>query len=333
MFILVIGGSEICSIPGISVAGSNPDILPFTAPADADVLLWGKPHVIDALPMDPDGHPTPALITRAAYLEAGFPVLVVRAGTFMPPEVPYVEMGARPGRNPITEDSFPEAETVIHRAVTLGNQLSKTHKTLVIGESVPGGTTTALFVLRSLGYDGMVSSASPVNPISLKEDLWARVKTRLNIDHGSFRGDGMAAVSRLGDPMQGVVAGIVLGCAPDTRVVLAGGTQMLGVAALLRNLGEQRPLVVATTRYIMEDTSADFRSLAQALEVETCSAPLNFAGSAFPGLSDYEKGYVKEGVGAGGAVWYAGESGVSVSKVIAATEKIYRDLVTEAKNN
>jgi len=328
MFILVIGGSAVSSIPGISIAGSRPEVVPFTAPADADVLLWGKPHVVDALPIDPDGHPTPALITRAAYLAAGFPALIVRAGTFVPPAVPFVETGAGAGGNPVSEDSLPDAESLFRKAATLGRELSKTHDTIVIGESIPGGTTTALFLLRSLGYDGMVSSASPSNPVRLKEDMWAQVKKRLHIDHGSWKGKGMLAVSSLGDPMQVVAAGIASGCSRDTRVVLAGGTQMLAAAALLRNLGEQRPLLVATTRYIMEDTSADFQSIASQVGVEVYSACLDFSRSPFPGLADYEKGFVKEGVGAGGAVWYAGERGVPVSRVISGTESLYRDLVT-----
>ncbi len=327
MFVLVIGGSAVSSIPGISIAGSNPEVVPFTAPADADVLLWGKPHVVDALPIDPDGHPTPALITRAAYLAAGFPALIVRAGTFVPPEVPFIETGARVGGNPVTEDAVTDAEMLFRKGATLGHELSKTHDTIVIGESIPGGTTTALFLLRSLGYDGMVSSASPQNPVRLKEDMWEKVTKRLGIDHGSLKGKGIQAVSSLGDPMQVVAAGIASGCSENTRVVLAGGTQMLAVGALLRNLGEQRPLLIATTRYIAEDKSADFQSIADQVGLEMYLACLDFSRSPFPGLADYEKGFVKEGVGAGGAVWYAGERGIPVSKVISGTEILYCDLV------
>jgi len=42
MFVLVIGGTEVCRIPGISMAGSSPHAVPFTAPADAEVLWWGR---------------------------------------------------------------------------------------------------------------------------------------------------------------------------------------------------------------------------------------------------------------------------------------------------
>ena len=36
---------------------------------------------------------------------------------------------------------------------------------LVIGESIPGGTTTALAVLKALGFDAKVSSSIPNNPM------------------------------------------------------------------------------------------------------------------------------------------------------------------------
>ena len=41
---------------------------------------------------------------------------------------------------------------------------------IVVGESIPGGTTTALAVLRALGIDARfkVSSSMPENPHNLK---------------------------------------------------------------------------------------------------------------------------------------------------------------------
>ena len=51
-----------------------------------------------------------------------------------------------------------------------GEQLSGYSDLLVLGESVPGGTTTALCVLRSLGYEVGVSSSYSSNPSTLKEE-------------------------------------------------------------------------------------------------------------------------------------------------------------------
>lgn len=333
MFILVIGGTKLSTTPGLSVAGSNPQLVPYTAPADADVILLGKPKVIDALPVDPEGHPTPAIISHASYLEANFPVMIVKAGTFLPPTVPYIETHAQVGKDPQQEKAVPEASFLFQKGKLIGQELSKTQPVMVLAESLPGGTTTAFCVLRALGYDGMVSSASPQNPTHLKEEVWQKVSLYHGLKPGSLRGKGLEAVEITGDPMQVVVAGMVAGCQPETKIVLAGGTQMLAVAGALRNMGYQQPLTVATTRYIIEDQSAHFEKIANQVKVKTYIAPLNFSSSPFPGLSDYEKGFVKEGVGAGGAVWYANQKGISTEQVIARVEKLYQGLIAPTSSN
>jgi len=329
VFILIIGGTELGTIPGLSAAGSNSQMVAYTAPADAEVLWRGKPQIIDALPVDPEGHPTPALISRTAYLEARFPVLIVRAGTFLPPTVPYVETSASPGKDPRQGKAVEEAFSLWEKGRRLGEELSKTQNYLVIAESLPGGTTSALCVLRALGYNGMVSSAFPHNPVPLKEKIWQEVSFFQSIGYGSFRGEGLKAVESCGDPMQAVAGGLVEGALSQCQVVLAGGTQMLAVSAVLRHQGYSRPLFVATTRYVIEDKSAHFQEIAQELGVEVYSAPLDFSHSPFPGLLDYERGFVKEGVGAGGAVWYAEKLGSSVKTIISRVEELYGNFFPE----
>lgn len=99
---------------------------------------------------------------------------------------------------------------------------------------------------------------------------------------------------------------------------------MLAVAGALRHMGCDRPITVATTCYVKNDKSCDFEKTAEDLSVTPWYAPLDFSSSKWPGLRDYEKGFVKEGAGAGGAVWYAESLGVSVEKIISGTESIYR---------
>jgi NaMN:DMB phosphoribosyltransferase len=101
---------------------------------------------------------------------------------------------------------------------------------------------------------------------------------------------------------------------------------MLAVAACLRALGDGRSIMIATTKYIAQDPSSSFASLASALDVEVYAAPLDFSASPFKGLRDYEDGYVKEGVGAGGSVLYASWNGVSISEVIRTTNSIYEKI-------
>lgn len=98
---------------------------------------------------------------------------------------------------------------------------------------------------------------------------------------------------------------------------------MLAIAALLAKLDPSRRPLVATTRYVAEDTSSSFNALADKLGVKTWIAPLNFSKSAYKGLRDYELGFIKEGVGAGGSILYAERCGVSLARITDRVEKLY----------
>jgi uncharacterized protein (TIGR00303 family) len=329
MFLLFISGTDLSKIPGLSAAGSNPDVMPLTSPADADVIRYGFPKAIDCFPMDPDGHPTPAIITRAAIEEAEIPVCVVRAGAYLPPAPPYIELGASPGRDARAEPAVADAREIFERSRSLALNMASLHKHVMLAESIPGGTTTALLVLRALGYSGMVSSGGVTNPIGLKEEIWAAASSRAGVEFGSLRDDPLRAVEEFGDPMQAAAAGFAMGLPREVEVTLAGGTQMLAVAALLKSLDDTLSPVVATTKYVEQDASSSFRDLAGQIGVETYAAPLDFSASPHRGLADYEKGYVKEGVGAGGSVLYAKRMGVSADRVIARTNSIYTRIMRQ----
>ncbi|MDR0663602.1 MAG: TIGR00303 family protein [Spirochaetaceae bacterium] len=334
MFYLFIGSTELSKVPGVSAAGANPEVTPYTAPVDADMIRFGRSRIFKGLPVDPHGHPTPAIITRAAVLEAGIPVTAVQAGSWMAPSPPYIETGASPAGDPRFGPAVPDAAGIMESGAELARNAGKP-LFVMAAESVPGGTTTALLVLRALGYREMVSSAGPENPVNLKESVWAEAARRLGIRAGALADDPLRAITELGDPMQAAVAGFVEALPPETEVVLAGGTQMLAVAALLRALFQRRngtpkklPLV-ATTNYVRRDRNADFSALALNIGVETWSAPLDFSRSPHPGLAGYEDGYVKEGAGAGGAVYYAERLGVQAGRVIERTNALYSEMMNE----
>ena len=67
LFSFVISYTETSEIPGITVAGADPDFIKFTPPADAEFLHYGFCKSIDIIPMTPDGKPTPALLTRTCF--------------------------------------------------------------------------------------------------------------------------------------------------------------------------------------------------------------------------------------------------------------------------
>ncbi len=329
MFILFISETDLSRENGLSAAGANAEALPYTAPADADMLYYDRPRVIDCIPIDPSGHPTPALVTKAAVLEGELPVMNIRAGTSIAPVAPFKDLGAFPGRDPRICAAVPDFLAVSEKAGAAAKDLAASGiKKFVLAESIPGGTTTALLLLRSLGYNGTVSSAGSVNPLSKKEEIWNAVASRLGIKTGGMKGMGLAAAAEVGDPMQIAVASFVSALPEEAEVVLAGGTQMMAVAALLRDMNITRPLMVATTKYICRDKTSCFMDYAEKIGVEFYSAPLDFSASKFPGLADYEKGYVKEGVGMGGAVWYALQNGATVEKITDRTEKLYSALTS-----
>ena len=329
MFILFISETYLSGEQGLSAAGANAEALPYTAPADADMLYYDRPRVIDCIPIDPSGHPTPALVTKAAVLEGGLSVMNIRAGTSIAPVAPFKDLGALPGRDPRICAAVPNFLYVSEKAgAAAKNMAAPGIKKFVLAESIPGGTTTALLLLRSLGYNGTVSSAGPVNPLSQKEEIWNAVASRLGIKTGGMKGLGLAAAAEVGDPMQVAVASFVSALPQEAEVVLAGGTQMMAVAALLRDMKIKRPLMVATTKYVCQDRTSCFTDYAEKIGVEFYSAPLDFSASKFPGLADYEKGYVKEGVGMGGAVWYALQNGATIERITDRTEKLYAALTS-----
>jgi NaMN:DMB phosphoribosyltransferase len=114
--------------------------------------------------------------------------------------------------------------------------------------------------------------------------------------------------------MQVVAAGLLLELAPrGVPVLLAGGSQMAAVLALALALAtaEQRSVLaasclVATTAWVAEEPGSDLARLLQLIgerwgvEPRLQAAALRFHGCCSPELRDYERGYVKEGVGAGG---------------------------------
>ncbi len=329
MFILFISETDLSKEKGLSAAGANVEALPYTAPADADMLYYDRPKVIDCIPLDPFGHPTPALVTKAAVMEGKLPVMNIRAGTSVAPAAPFRDLEAVPGRDPRVGPAVPDFLKISEEAAEAAKDLAGSGiKRFVLAESIPGGTTTALLLLRSLGYDGTVSSAGPVNPLPKKEEIWNAVASRLGIRTGGMKGKGLAAAAEAGDPMQISVASFVSALPEDTEVVLAGGTQMMAVAALLRDMKVTRPLMVATTKYICNDITSCFVEYAERIGVEWYSAPLDFSKSRFPGLADYEKGYVKEGVGMGGSVWYAIQNGATLENITKRTEELYAGLIS-----
>ena len=322
LFVCTIGTTETAKIPGISAAGKNPELTDYTPPADVELLLLGKCKCIARVPVTPEGIPTPALITMSALRMADIPALVASAGLNVKPCVPFLDLGGDPGRDIRSGNAVDNVEETLRRAMIAGENLAKTADYLVIGESIPGGTTTALGILMAMGIDarGKLSSSMPNNPHDLKvKTVHAGLKAS-GAETGAFAEDPLKAVSCVGDPMIPAFAGLVLGAASKVPVLMAGGTQMAAVLAVVNALNRDvlDNVAIGTTRWIISDRTADLKGIiTQIAHIPVLAADLNFSQSKLDGLRAYEAGAVKEGVGAGGvAIAAMAKSEGSITKEI-----------------
>ena len=296
MMAVVLGNSLLSTVPGISGAGPTPEKTLLTPVLDAELITNGAITSMPARPNTPTGCPTPASITRSMMELTGLSPVFINAGLAHTPTVPCLDVYGRPGGDPRIEDAVPDAPLLFERGEAIGRILANYSDLLMLGECVPGGTTTALCVLQALGYDASVSSAFPRNPLDLKEAVCREVLTRIR-ETGVEEPVGILRAA--GDPMMPVAAGIA--STYSGEIIFAGGTQMLAVAAVLKALGRRVPHL-ATTVYVRDDPSAGFsRSVAEVGTTAYYVDP-DFKNIGHPGLARYCIGEVKEGTGAGGAM-------------------------------
>jgi uncharacterized protein (TIGR00303 family) len=306
--ILVAGTTKTAEIDGISAAGADPDLLVHTPGADAEVLTYGDVVRAPEVPTSPTGCPTPALVTRAARDLVGFDVVTVDGGLGVPTGAPTVTVGAHAGGDIREQDPVPSAPGSFEAARQYGRKLPD--EEVVLGETIPGGTTTALGVLRALGEEWSVSSSLPENPMDLKEEVVADGLAANSLRPGDAAGEPKTAVRRMGDPVLAVVAGLTVGALQSgTRVVLGGGTQMVAAAALVRHAGVEAPLSLATTSYVA-DSVPDLDVAATDLDLDVTVTDPGFDAVDHDGLTSYADGVAKEGAGMGGALALANRAGV-----------------------
>ena len=309
IFVCVTSYTETCQIPGITIAGADTELIPCTPAADAEFLYYGHCKSISGVPATPNGIPTPALITRAALRRARIPVLIVDAGSKIKPQLPAISFDIKYGRDIRNQRALEraDAQRAFEFGKMIGIQLAMSNDILIIGESIPGGTTTALAVLTALGVDAKnkISSSMLVNPHELKNEVVSSAMDRLEDHIMQLRNDPIDLVSMVGDPMIPSVAGIASGAiSQKTKVMLAGGTQMTAVLCLLKAM--QIPLdgiCIGTTSYVRNDRTSDILELVRSIceNVPILSVELGLEFSRKEGLRMYNNGIVKEGVGAGGA--------------------------------
>jgi len=314
LFACGLGFTETALIPNISAAGATPESRQYTAIADAECLCHGwRGNALYPLPPLTVGA-SPAILSRAILQAYDIPFYLFNTGLAIAPDVQAVtaiDIGGMPAKCVATGKALGLAtvKTIFEQGLHWGKTLAaqESQRLFVLGECVVAGTTTALAVLTGLGYDarGKVNSSY----VQCNHDLkWRIVQRGLAQANLLPRADPFAVVAAVGDPMQIFVAGMAIAASQTNGILLAGGTQMLAVYALLKAITAMHNLdynpeniVVGTTRWVAEDKTGDTVGLAQLIgDVPLLATQLSFADSKYSQLQSYEQGYVKEGVGAGG---------------------------------
>lgn len=328
-FVLVAGTTRTAEIEGISAAGADPALMVHTPSADAEILEYGRTVRAPVVPVSPTGCPTPAVVTRAVRERTGFETLVVDAGLAQPTAAPTVELAGRPGGDLRDPAPVPDAGESFEAAREFGASLPDDE--LVVGETIPGGTTTALGVLSALGERATVSSSLPENPMALKREVVDEALAASDLSAGDASGDPVAAVRHVGDPVLAVVAGLACGALESgTDVTLAGGTQLATAAALVRHAGVEAPLTLATTRFVAEDETAAIDALAEDLDLSLVVTDPGFEAGDHVAMDAYLAGEAKEGVGMGGALAIAEREGVPMAEVREEIAVVYGRVTEDA---
>jgi uncharacterized protein (TIGR00303 family) len=304
-FACVLGFTETGLLPGISAAGLTPADRRYTALADGEFLARGVVSSYKySLPPLMAGA-SPAIITRAIAQALNIPVTLLNAGLPEAPSFDCVDLGGQPAACLSTGRAM-AIKTVQHlwqQGLIWGEQLASQSDYLVIGECVVGGTTTAQAILTALGYPaaGKINSSHPQCNHDQKRLLVEQGLAQADLD------DPWQIVAAVGDPMQIVVAAMTIAARRHSGVLLAGGTQMLAVYALARALSGGDPedwdgVAIGTTGWVAKDPSGDTVGLAKSI-AGACliSAELQFKTSTMTQFQVYDRGFVKEGVGAGGS--------------------------------
>ena len=145
----------------------------------------------------------------------------------------------------------------------------------------------------------------PDNPNELKNKIVEKALLRSKIRTGDCLNDPFRAIASFGDPLMPTVVGLAEEVISRKRkIILAGGTQMCCILALLKSLNVRLRdnICIGTTSYIINDKKSDIVGLLNNIsnEVPIFYIDLLLENSTKKGLRSYSEGFVKEGAGAGG---------------------------------
>jgi len=322
-FMLALSNTKTANIQGITQAGI-PGMIHLTPTLDSEFLCTGEVRSLDNIAETPKGVPTPALLTRGVHLLAPYGrIELLNLGLENKPKIDYFTLynfDIKPSQS-IAKGANIDAQAIFQKGVEFGQNYQCQDEYIILGESVPSGTTTATATAIGLKYkvaDCFSSSFKDV-PNDIKDKT-----LKLALSHLENKDDIFEVLSKVGDNMLIFNAGFILGLNNKTKIVLAGGTQMacvlLVVDRVLKLMGgtmETSNLALCTTKWVAEDKNSDIKSILELLRfpIHAYYSDFDFSLTEHPALKLYDQGEAKEGVGAGGALMYGFLNGLSKEQI------------------
>jgi uncharacterized protein (TIGR00303 family) len=330
-FLLAASVTHTCDINNITQAGI-PGKIHLTPTLDAEFITTAKVFSLEGIAETPKGVPTPALITRAVEQLCPFSCIkTLDLGLEVTPQnCDILEFDISPSQSISTPKTGAaiDAQTLFNKGLEAGRDYQAQGEYIILGESTPAGTTTALASIVCLGYDELkeaFSSSFADAPYSLKAIVLDQANRNVLVEMNTIE-----RLSLIADNMLLFCAGFVLEASQHTPIVLAGGTQMAAVLLIADNLAAEQDIEfypenihLATTSWVRNDVDSDVVQILENLSFEITSyfADFTFSESTHPALKLYDEGEAKEGVGAGAALCYALSNGITEEQIIQEVEK------------
>lgn len=329
-FLLTLSNTNTAKIEGITQAGI-PGKIHLTPTLDAEFVTIGSIRSLDDIAKTPKGVPTPALITRAVHLLKPYNhIELANLGLEVKPKVncfKMYEFEIKPSQS-ISTNANIDAMELFQKGISFGQSYECKSDYLVLGESVPSGTTTATATALALGYDckELFSSSFKNVPNSIKNGTIEKSLALINESDDIF-----SILGKVSDNMLIFNAGFILGLNNRLKIVLAGGTQMvcvlLVINSILKSMQGQLDtsnLSLCTTKWVFEDENSDIKALLEMLDfnINAYYSDFDFTQSLSPALKLYDEGEAKEGVGAGASLMYGMLNGLSKEQIIKQIETL-----------
>lgn len=322
-FLLALSNTATANIQGITQAGI-PNMIHLTPTLDSEFLCTGEVKSLGTIAETPKGVPTPALITRAVHLLSPFGrIELLDLGLEVQPkgnDLNIHHFDIKPSDSIATKANI-DAKALFEKGKSFGENYHCKDDYILLGESVPSGTSTATATALALGYDAkaLFSSSFKNVPNNIRQETISQA-----LSHITDENDIYDKLGKVSDNMLIFNAGLLYGLDPKTKIVLAGGTQMAGVLLVLNSILKHEKLdynsqnlALATTQWVAKDKHSNIKVLLEILDfpINAYYSDFDFSKSQHPALKLYDQGEAKEGVGAGGALVYGYLNGLSQEEI------------------